>query len=71
MAFLSTQGQVQVTRKGIVQYGRNSKSSEILCLSWLPVSLKMIQPNVKALSSGQYFLHLYKSMGNVMSLKGE
>ena len=53
--FFGTQG--QVTAKWIVRSGRNSNSSEILWLSWLPASLKMIWSKVKALSSRQHFLH--------------
>ena len=58
--FSSAQG--QVTLKSMDKRGRNWNSSEILCLSWLPVSLMMIRSQLKALSCPQLFIH-YKSMG--------
>ena len=53
--FIGTLG--QVIPKWIVWSVPNSNSSEILSLSWLPASLSKIPSNVKALSSGQEFLH--------------
>ena len=42
----------------------------VICNFHITSSSKMIKSKVKALSSGQDFLH-YKSMGNFLSLKGE
>lgn len=42
-----TQG--HVTPRQIVQYGRNAKSSEILCLYWITVYLKKLHSKLKAL----------------------
>ena len=61
MAFLGTQR--QITPKPIIRSGWNLNSFEILLLSWLPASLKMIQSKVKPLSSS-HFLH-YKPMGKI------
>ena len=52
----------QVISELLVRSNRNSNFSEILWLSWLPVSLRNIQSKLRSLSAGQYFLH-YKSMG--------
>ena len=60
MLFFGSQG--QVTPKWTFRSGQNSNSSKILCLSWKPANLKIIWSKMKALSSGQRFLH-YKSMG--------
>ena len=57
--FFGTQGQIFPSE---VWSGGNLNLPQILWLSWLPASFKMIRSNVKALSSGQHFLH-YKSMG--------
>ena len=67
MVFFGTQE--RATPKSIVQCGRKSNLSEILWLSWLPASLKTVHSKVKALSSGQHFLH-YKSMGKVFVAQG-
>ena len=66
-ALFGTQG--KVTPKCIVRSGLNSNSSEILWLSWLPASLKMIRSKVKALFSGQHFL-LCKSIGEFFIAQG-
>ena len=47
----STHG--QVTPKRIVQSGANLNLSQILYLSWLPVSLRKIQSEQKGQSIGQ------------------
>ena len=60
MVFHGTRG--QETPKSIVLSGRNSNSSGILLLSWLPASSEMIRSNVKALTPVQQFVH-YNSMG--------
>ena len=67
MVFFGTQG--QVTPKWIVWSGRNLNLSEILWLSWLSASLKMIRSKVKVLSTGQHFLHC-KSMGKFFITQG-
>ena len=41
-AFFSTQGQVHVNLRQIVEYGQNLNLFEILCLSWKPASLKKL-----------------------------
>ena len=46
-----------VTPRTIDGCGRNSNSSEILCLSWLPASLMTIQSKHKALLCPHNFLH--------------
>ena len=66
--FFGTQG--QVTPKRRVWSGRNSNSPQIVWLSWLPASLKMIWSNVKVLSSGQNFLH-NKSMEKIFIAQGQ
>ena len=48
--------------------GWNSNSSEILRLSWIPVSLMMIRSKMK-LSCPQHLLH-YKSMGEKIDAQG-
>ena len=53
----------QETLMWIVRSSRNSNLSEVLWLSGLPASLKMVRSKVKVLSAGQHFLHLNKSMG--------
>ena len=44
----SFDAQGHVTPKSVIRCGRNSNSSEILCLSWLPASLTKIRSKVKA-----------------------
>ena len=68
MDFFSTQGQVTLTQ--IVRCCRNSNSSEILWLSWLPARLTKIGSKVKPLSSGQHCLH-YKSTGKFFITQGQ
>ena len=48
--------QERVTSKFTDRSGRNSYSSEILCLSWLPASLIMIRSKLKPLLCPQHFL---------------
>ena len=67
MVFFGTQG--RVTPKSIVRPGSNSNSSEMLWLSWLSASSKMIRSKVEAVSSGQHFLH-DKSMGKFFVAQG-
>ena len=45
--FSDTQG--QLTQQSVVVSGRNSNSSKLLWLSWLPAKMKKIQLNMKAL----------------------
>ena len=45
--------------------GPKSNSSELLCLSWLPATLIMIRTKMN-----QPALSHYKSMGNILDLKG-
>ena len=48
-----TQG--QVTPKWVVGSGPKSNSSELLCLSWLPATLMMIQSKMNTLAWRQHF----------------
>ena len=48
--------------------GPKSNLSELLCLSWLPATLMMIQSNERP-SMESPFSH-YKSMGNFLDFKG-
>ena len=54
--------QEQVTPKSMDGHGRNSNTSEILCLSCLPASLTNIWSNVKAIAWRHGFSH-YKPIG--------
>ena len=56
-----TQG--QVTSKLIVWFHPKANSTELLCLSWLPATLMMIQSKMNKLAWRHHFSH-YKSMGN-------
>ena len=47
--------QGQVTPKWLIRSGRNSNSSEILCLSWLPASLTKIRSKMNALALRHHF----------------
>ena len=58
--FLDAQG--QLTPKSVVRSGRNSNSSEILCMSSLPASIKRIQSKMTEKKWRHCFPH-YKSMG--------
>ena len=58
--FLDTQG--QLTPQSVVRPGRNSNSSEILCMSSLPASIKRIGSKATEKRWRHYFPH-YKSMG--------
>ena len=60
----------QVTPKSMDGCGRNSNSSEILCLSWLPASLMTIRSKMRALLCPQNFLH-YKSMAKIFGAQGQ
>ena len=66
--FSSAQG--QITPKLIYRWGRNSNSSKILWLSWLPASLIMIQSKMKVLLYSQHFPH-DKSMGKIYDVQGQ
>ena len=48
-----TQG--QVTPKWVVWFGPNSNSTKLLCLSWLPATLMMIQSKVNELAWRHHF----------------
>ena len=47
--------QGQVTPKWVVGSGPKSNSSKLLCLSWLPATLMMIQSKMNALAWRQHF----------------
>ena len=47
--------QGDVTPKWLIRSGRNSNSSEILCLSWLPASLTKIQSRMNELAWRHHF----------------
>ena len=49
--------QGQLTPQSLVRYGQISNSSEKLCMSLLPASMKKIQSKVKALECSQHFPH--------------
>ena len=51
--------QGHVTPKWLIRSGRNSNSSEILCLSWLPASLTKIRSKMNELACGHYFPIIY------------
>ena len=51
--FQDAQG--QQTPQSLVEFGQNSKLSEILWLSSLPVSMKKIRSKMKALACSQHF----------------
>ena len=53
--------QGQLTPQSLVRSGRISNSSEILCVSSLPASMKKIRSKMKALEWTQHFPH-YNSM---------
>ena len=57
---LNVQG--QLTPKSVVQSGRNSNSSKILCISSLPASIKRIGSKATVKRWRHHFPH-YKSMG--------
>ena len=61
-----TQG--QVTPKWVVRVGPKSNSTELLCLSWLPATLKMIRSKMNELA---WRLHFPKSMGNFLDAQGQ
>ena len=61
--------QGQGSQKLMIRCDRNSTTSEILCLSWLPESLMKNWSKIKVLSCPQEFPH-YKSMGNSFDAKG-
>ena len=58
--FLDAQG--QLTPSSVVRSGRNSNSSEILCMSSLPASIKRIGSKATEKKWRHHFPH-YKSMG--------
>ena len=58
--FLDAQG--HLTPMKVARSGRNSNSSETLCLTSLPASLTKIESKLKGLARRYCFLH-YKSMG--------
>ena len=58
--FLNTQG--QLTPLSGVRSGQNSNSSEILCMSWVPASIKRIGSKTTKKKWRHFFPH-YKSMG--------
>ena len=49
---------------------RGPKLSELLCLSWLPATLMMIQSKMNELAWRHHFPH-YKSMGNFLDAQGQ
>ena len=58
--FLDAQG--QLSPLSVVRSGRNSNSSEILCMSSLPASVKRIRSKATKKRWRHHFPH-YKSMG--------
>ena len=60
--FQDAQG--QLTLQSLVESGPNSKLSEILWLSSLPVSMKKIQSKMQALACSQHIPH-YNPMGDI------
>ena len=58
--FLDAQG--QLSPLSVVRSGRNSNSSEILCMSLLPASVKRIRSKATKKRWRHHFPH-YKSMG--------
>ena len=58
--FLDAQG--QLTPQSVVRSGRNSNSSEILCMCSLPASIKRIESKTTEKRWRHHFPH-YKSMG--------
>ena len=61
--------QGHVTLKWNIRSSPNSNWSEILCLSWIPASLKKLQSKLKALWARQHFPH-YKFMGKNFVTQG-
>ena len=66
--FSNTQG--QVTLQSEFRSGRNSNSSEILWLSFLPARMKKIPSEMKALVCSQHLSHC-KSMGIFSDAQGQ
>ena len=66
--FSDAQG--QITPESVVISGRNLHSSKLLCMSSLPVRMKMIESKMKELECSQDFSH-YKSMGGFPDAKGQ
>ena len=60
---LDAQG--QLTPKSVVQFGRNSNSSKILCMSSLPANIKRIGSKATEKRWRHHFPH-YKSMGGFL-----
>ena len=56
--------QGQLTLQSLVQSGRISNSSEMLCMFSLPASMKKIRSKMKALECSQHFPH-YNPMGAI------
>ena len=68
--FSDAQG--QLTPQPVVESGRNSDSSELLCISSLPARMKKIQSKMRAQEWLQHFFTLYiKSMGNIPDARGQ
>ena len=66
--FLDTQG--QLTPKSVMEFCRNSNSSELLWLVLLSARAKKIHPKMKVLEWSQHFSH-YKSMGIFPNAQGQ
>ena len=66
--FLDAQG--QLTQLSVVGSCRNSNSSKLSCMSWLPARMKKIILKMKALECSQDFFH-YKSMGIIPDAQGQ
>ena len=56
--FSDAQG--QVTPQSLVRSGRISNSSEMLCMSSLPVSMKKIRSKMKALECSQHYTAIFR-----------
>ena len=66
--FSDAQG--QLTPKSVMEFCRNSNSSELLWLVLLSARMKKIHPKMKVLEWSQHFSH-YKSMGIFPDAQGQ
>ena len=65
-----SEAQGQVTPKSVMEYCRNSNSSELLWLVLLSARMKKIHLKMKVLEWSQHFPH-YKSMGIFPDAQGQ
>ena len=66
--FSDAQG--QITLELVVVSGRNLNSSKLLCMSFLPARMRMIDSKLEELECSQDFF-LYKSMGIFPDAQGQ